>query len=41
MYTILKMTYVFASAALRAATFMFVLPRDDPISGFSLHVHEH
>ena len=41
MYTILKMTYAFASTAPRTATFTFVLSRDGPISGFSLHVYEH
>ena len=40
MYTILKMTYAFASTAPQTAMFMLVLSRDGPISGFSLHVHE-
>jgi hypothetical protein len=39
MYTILKMTYAFASMAPQTVTFMFALSRDDPIFGFFLHVH--
>ena len=41
MYTILKMIYAFTSTAPRTTTFMLVLSRDGPVSGFSLHVHEH
>ena len=40
MYTILKMTYAFASIAPRTTTFTLVLSRDGHVSGFSLHVHE-
>jgi len=40
MYTILKMTYAFASTASQTATFTLVLSRDGPVSSFSLHVHE-
>ena len=41
MYTILKMTYAFASTAPQTATFTLVLSRDGSVSGFSLHMHEH
>jgi hypothetical protein len=41
MYIILKMTYTFISTALRIATFTLVFSGDSPVSGFSLHVHEH
>ena len=40
MYTILKMTYAFASMDPRTPTFTLMLSRDGPVSGFSLHVHE-
>jgi hypothetical protein len=40
MYTILKVTYVFASTTPRTVMFTLVFSRDGPVSGFSLHVHE-
>jgi hypothetical protein len=40
MYTILKMTYAFASTAPQTVMFTLALSKDGPVSSFSLHVHK-